>query len=128
MRRFVLGAILLSFAIFWPLNGVAQEVVKIGVIGPMTGGIAYFGTNWKMGVDLAVSQINSRGGIQVAGKRYLLEAIAYDSEAKAEKAVPQVLPFKESVYERSGVDETGQGLGEVFVGEIRGGKPIVISK
>jgi len=90
MRRFALGAILLSFAVFSPLNGIAQEVVKIGVIGPMTGGIAYFGTNWKMGVDLAVSQINSRGGIQVAGKRYLLETIAYDSEAKPEKAVAGV--------------------------------------
>jgi len=47
---------------------------------------------------------------------------------KIREAVPKVLPFKESVYERTGVDEAGQGVGRVFVGEIRGGKPIVISK
>jgi branched-chain amino acid transport system substrate-binding protein len=87
-RRFVLlGTIALFVTVFLAHYGEAAEVVKIGVIGPMTGGLAYFGTNWKMGVDMAVSQINDRGGIEVAGKRYSLETVGYDDEAKVEKSV-----------------------------------------
>ena len=90
MKKWMIGIVFLVFTVSPSQNGGAQEVAKIGVIGPMTGGIAYFGINWKMGIDLAVSQINGRGGIPVAGKRYLLETIVYDSEAKPEKAVAGV--------------------------------------
>lgn len=90
-RGFVLLVTVALFIIVFVANyGEAAEVLKIGVIGPMTGGLAYFGTNWKMGVDIAVSQINDRGGIEVAGKRYSLETVGYDDEAKAEKAVAGV--------------------------------------
>jgi len=89
--RFIfLGIIVLMFGFSLAPYGDAAVVVKIGVIGPMTGGLAYFGTNWKMGVDLAVSQINGRGGFEVAGKRYSLETVGYDDEAKVEKAVAGV--------------------------------------
>jgi branched-chain amino acid transport system substrate-binding protein len=83
----LLGIVALFVTAFFAHYGEAAEVVKIGVIGPMSGGLAYFGTNWKMGVDMAVFQINDRGGIEVAGKRYSLETVGYDDEAKAEKAV-----------------------------------------
>jgi hypothetical protein len=90
-RGFVLLVTVALFIIVFVAHyGEAAEVLKIGVIGPMTGGLAYFGTNWKMGVDIAVSQINDRGGIEVAGKRYSLETVGYDDEAKAEKAVAGV--------------------------------------
>jgi branched-chain amino acid transport system substrate-binding protein len=86
----LLGIIVFFVTVFLGPYGDAAEVVKIGVIGPMTGGLAYFGVNCKMGVDLAASQINARGGIEVGGKRYLLETVPYDDEAKAEKAVAGV--------------------------------------
>jgi branched-chain amino acid transport system substrate-binding protein len=86
----LLGIVALFVTVFFAHYGEAAEVLKIGVIGPMSGGLAYFGTNWKMGVDIAVSQINDRGGIEVAGKRYSLETVGYDDEAKAEKAVAGV--------------------------------------
>lgn len=89
--RFIfLWIIVFMFTVSLTPYGDAAEVVKIGVIGPMTGGLAYFGTNWKMGVDMAVSQINDRGGIEVAGKRYSLETVGYDDENKVEKAVAGV--------------------------------------
>jgi branched-chain amino acid transport system substrate-binding protein len=86
----LLGIIVFFVTFFWGPYGDAAEVVKIGVIGPLTGGLAYFGVNCKMGVDLAVSQINGSGGIEVGGKRYLLETVPYDDEAKTEKAVAGV--------------------------------------
>lgn len=47
---------------------------------------------------------------------------------KIREGVPKILPFQESAYERTGVDETGQALGPIYVGEIRDGKPVVIMK
>lgn len=92
MRKRIIfwGIIFLLWSVFYPPYSAAQEIIKIGVIGPMTGGLAYFGHNWKMGVDLAVSQINGRGGIEVGGKRCIMETIGYDDEAKVEKAVAGV--------------------------------------
>jgi len=51
--------------------GEKEEVVKIGVIYPLTGSIASLGKNCQRGVEFAVDEINSKGGI--LGKKIVVE-------------------------------------------------------
>ena len=43
----------------------AEEVIKIGVIGPMTGGAAVYGNAVANGAKIAADEINALGGIQI---------------------------------------------------------------
>jgi branched-chain amino acid transport system substrate-binding protein len=60
-----------------------QDVIKIGVAGPMTGDQAKMGMDFKNGVMLAVSEWNERGGI--LGKK--IEAIVGDDQHDPKQAV-----------------------------------------
>jgi branched-chain amino acid transport system substrate-binding protein len=57
----------------------AQEVVKIGYSGPLSGGAALYGKNVLDGMQMAVSEINA-AGFEVAGKKYKLEIVALDDK------------------------------------------------
>ena len=61
----------------------AQAQVKIGVAGPLTGSNAAFGTQLKVGADLAVADINAAGG--VLGKK--IQEIAVDDACDPKQAV-----------------------------------------
>ena len=39
------------------------DTLKIGLIGPMTGGLAAYGNSMREGFELTISQINEAGGI-----------------------------------------------------------------
>ena len=43
----------------------AEETLKIGVIGPMTGGAAVYGTAVANGATIAAQEINALGGMQI---------------------------------------------------------------
>lgn len=47
-----------------------QQVIKIGHIGPLTGFAAFYGEQEMQGIDLAVSEINAKGGIK--GKKLVV--------------------------------------------------------
>ncbi len=61
----------------------AQDTIKIGVIGPFTGGSSSMGVSMRDGVTLAANQINAAGG--VLGKK--IELVLRDDEAKNERGV-----------------------------------------
>lgn len=61
----------------------AQETIKIGVIGPFTGGSSSMGVSMRDGVRLAAKEINASGG--VLGKK--IELVERDDEAKNERGV-----------------------------------------
>ena len=42
----------------------ANAAFKIGLIGPLTGGAAIYGNAAKNGAQIAVNEINAKGGIQ----------------------------------------------------------------
>ncbi|MEN7529680.1 ABC transporter substrate-binding protein [Cupriavidus sp. 2SB] len=66
---------------------LAQEVVKIGYTGPLSGGAALYGKNVLSGIQMAVDEINA-GGLQVNGKKVKLEVVALDDKyAPAEAAI-----------------------------------------
>ena len=67
------------------LAGAAQaETIKIGFHAPSTGFAAADGKSAVMGAELAVSQINAKGGVN--GKN--LELIIYDDQASPKNSVP----------------------------------------
>lgn len=55
--------------------------IKVGVIGPFTGGSAPMGVSMRNGVEIAIDQINAAGGI--TGKKVVM--VARDDEAKNER-------------------------------------------
>lgn len=57
----------------------AQEVVKIGYSGPLSGGAAQYGKNVLDGMKMAIDEVNVEG-LDVAGKKYKLEVVAYDDK------------------------------------------------
>jgi len=65
------------------------EVIKIGAIHPLTGGLAYEGTQIRNALELALDEVNAAGGIKSLGGAKL-ELIDGDSEASPEKAVSEV--------------------------------------
>ena len=58
---------------------LAQETVKIGYSGPLSGGAAQYGKNALSGVDMAVKEINE-AGLEVAGTKVKLEVVSLDDK------------------------------------------------
>ena len=58
----------------------AAGAVKLGMSGPLTGGAAVYGTAVKAGMEIAVEEINAKGGLQ-------LELNCQDDEHDTEKAL-----------------------------------------
>jgi branched-chain amino acid transport system substrate-binding protein len=59
----------------------AEEVVKIGHVAPLTGGIAHLGKDNENGAKMAVDEINGAGGLKVGDKTYKLDLAAEDDKA-----------------------------------------------
>jgi len=75
----ILGAALLLGA----LTGgaaFAQDEIKIGGIGPLSGGGTAWGLAAQRGIQLAIDDLNARGGIAVAGKTYKYTLVMYDDQ------------------------------------------------
>ena len=64
-------------------KGGGSDTFKIGVIGPLTGGAAAYGTAVQYAAQIAVDEINAAGGIN--GKQ--VELKAEDDELDAQKSV-----------------------------------------
>ncbi len=58
---------------------MAQDVVKIGFSGPLSGGAALYGKNVLDGMQMAVNEINARG-LTVGGKKYKVELVSFDDK------------------------------------------------
>lgn len=60
-------------------SAMAQDVVKIGFSGPLSGGAALYGKNVLDGMQMAVNEINA-AGFTVGGKKYKLEVVSFDDK------------------------------------------------
>jgi branched-chain amino acid transport system substrate-binding protein len=63
------------------------QTLKIGVIAPLTGGGAPWGLAAAEAPKVLAAGINAKGGLDVGGKRYKIEVVAYDDQYKAAEAV-----------------------------------------
>ena len=73
----------LAVAAFWPLTAGAADNIKIGFPIPLSGPTAVYGEPVLKGAEMAVSEINAKGG--VLGRK--LELLSRDSKASADEAV-----------------------------------------
>lgn len=64
---------------------LAQETVKIGFTGPLSGGAAQYGRYVLSGMEMAVKEIND-AGLDVAGKKIKLELVPLDDKYNPSEA------------------------------------------
>ena len=98
-----------AFAVFAAIGTTAAEadVIKVGVIGTMSGPYALFGQNFKMGIDAWVAQFGSKIG------DHEVEFIYRDEESPnpaKSKALAQELLVKEKVQYLAGFYFTPNAL------------------
>ncbi|WP_395698954.1 ABC transporter substrate-binding protein, partial [Aquabacterium sp.] len=58
----------------------AQEVVKIGHVGPVSGAQAHYGKDNENGARMAIDDLNKKG-VTIGGKKVKLELVAEDDAA-----------------------------------------------
>jgi len=80
--KFVKTAVtmMLVAALVLSMSAMAEGAIKMGFIGPTTGAAAVYGTSCAQGAQIAVDEINAKGGLQI-------ELNVQDDEHDAEKSV-----------------------------------------
>ena len=58
MKKLVSMVVAMMMVVCFALPAVAEGALKIGFIGPLTGGAAVYGTSAKQGGEIAVEEIN----------------------------------------------------------------------
>ena len=110
-----INSIALAAALLLGGSAYAQDmVVKIGHVGPTSGGIAHLGKDNENGARMAIDELNAKG-VTIAGKKVKLELLAEDDagDPKQGTAVAQKL-----------VDSKVQGV----IGHLNSGTSIPASK
>jgi branched-chain amino acid transport system substrate-binding protein len=95
MNRMWLTSLALGTGLAFAGHASAQDV-NIGVAGPMTGQYASFGTQLKNGAELAIADLNAKGGVLGRKLNLVIGDDACDpkqARAVAEKMVSQKVPF-----------------------------------
>ncbi|OWW20409.1 branched-chain amino acid ABC transporter substrate-binding protein [Noviherbaspirillum denitrificans] len=72
--------IVLGAAMAFASVASAQEVVKIGHVGPISGGIAHLGKDNENGARMAIDELNAKG-VTIGGKKVKFELLAEDDAA-----------------------------------------------
>jgi len=76
----------------WASIGAAEEVV-IGYSGPLGGPGAEYGQDNVNGVDMAIRELNAKGGITVKGKNYTFKLHRMDDRAGMDQAISNARKF-----------------------------------
>jgi branched-chain amino acid transport system substrate-binding protein len=74
--RFKAVALVLSLAVS---GAYAQDIIKIGYSGPLSGGAALYGKSALNGMQMAAAEINA-APVEIGGKRYKVEVVALDDK------------------------------------------------
>jgi branched-chain amino acid transport system substrate-binding protein len=83
---FIVAGLVLGL-IFSPCAGAKMKSIKIGINAPITGDIPKVGEGSKFAAQMFLEDIKAAGGLEVGGKKWPVEIIVEDNEAKAESAV-----------------------------------------
>jgi branched-chain amino acid transport system substrate-binding protein len=76
-------ALVCAVVALWPLAATAADPIKIGFPIPLSGPTAVYGEPLLKGAEMAVAEINAKGG--VLGRKF--EILSRDSKANADEAV-----------------------------------------
>jgi branched-chain amino acid transport system substrate-binding protein len=93
-KKTMVGALLCAAGVVASLGSAqaqeAQEVLKIGAIVTLSGAGAAWGQGMLYAAELAADDVNAKGGLEVGGKKYHVQVIAYDDKYQANEAVTAV--------------------------------------
>ncbi len=87
-------------------NSSSGSVIRIGFIGPLTGDYANYGTLCKQSVEMAIDEINAKGGVNGS----VIKLYAEDSEGDSQKALAAMEKLSSS-------DKVCAIIGPVLTGE-----------
>jgi branched-chain amino acid transport system substrate-binding protein len=82
-RTLVAGALAALMGAAGVAHAAGGEPILLGVSGPLTGPNAQYGAQWKKGFDLALDEINGKGGVKGRPLQYQFE----DSQADPRQTV-----------------------------------------
>ena len=95
-RRFISQSAAAASAMAFPLVGGAQpKSVKIGVLHPVTGALAYSGQQCRVGAQMAIDDINKAGGIKGMGGAKI-EALLGDAQSTPQAGTAEVEKMNEA--------------------------------
>jgi branched-chain amino acid transport system substrate-binding protein len=83
MKSTLLAAAMMAL----PVSAFAQNCeMKIGAMGPMSGGAAQWGLAMLSATELAAAEVNQTGGVKIDGKMCKVVVVPYDSKYTADGA------------------------------------------
>jgi branched-chain amino acid transport system substrate-binding protein len=95
-RHFMSQSAAAASALAFPLVGGAQpKSIKVGVLHPVTGALAYSGQQCRLGALMAIEDINKAGGIKSMGGAKL-EALLGDAQSQPQAGVAEVEKMNEA--------------------------------
>lgn len=86
MNRIFAAALLSSVGVA-SLSAASAQSLKIGVLATLSGAGTAWGMSMKGAAELAAEDVNSKGGLEVGGKKYKIEVVTYDDNYKASDAL-----------------------------------------
>ncbi len=95
-RHFMSQSAVAASALAFPLVGGAQpKTIKVGVLHPVTGALAYSGQQCREGALMAIEDINKAGGIKSLGGARI-EALLGDAQSQPQAGVAEVEKMNEA--------------------------------
>lgn len=115
LNRLILGAAALAAAlpgVSEPAAAQSGDTIKVGMTVSSTGRFALQSQSGVRGVEIWVDDVNSRGGIEIDGKKYKVELVQRDDRSD-KQMVPRVY---ESLIEEDNVDLAFGPFGSTLTG------------
>jgi branched-chain amino acid transport system substrate-binding protein len=82
-----LKVVLLSSVFAVSSYSASAQTLKLGVLATLSGAGTAWGMAMQGAAELAAEDVNSKGGLEVGGKKYKVEIVAYDDHYKAADAL-----------------------------------------
>jgi branched-chain amino acid transport system substrate-binding protein len=79
----------------WAARAANAKTIKVGVLHPVTGALAYSGQQCRLGALLAIEDINNAGGIKSQGGA-LIEAVLGDAQSRPEAGSAEIERMNEA--------------------------------
>lgn len=83
---FVLAVLVIGYIFIYGGCAKKENTIKIGGVGPVSGGAATYGISTRNACFMAVEEINQQGGLEFQGSKYRLQLIFEDDEGRPESA------------------------------------------
>jgi branched-chain amino acid transport system substrate-binding protein len=94
-RQFLVNTSALVASAALPLGARAQTAIKVGVLHPVTGFLAYSGNLSRLGATMAIEDINKAGGIKSLGGAQL-QALLGDAQSQPQAGVAEIEKMNEA--------------------------------